>query len=668
MLQISIIAAVAIWAASGLPSVLAGRRSITGQTFSMILTVLGSCIGIAAALGGLISGGTHLSVALPSPVAGASFSILLDPLAEFFLLPIFVVGALASVYGMAYWPQWRHPRTGRRLRLCYGLLIAALSMVVLAADGIAFLFAWEVMAIAAFLLVATEEYKGEARQASWIYLVSTHVSTLLLFALFALLRRASGSFELRALSAGVGWGMQTAIFLTALLGFGLKAGLMPLHFWLPSAHANAPSHVSAILSGVMLKVGVYGFLRVVSLLHTPPLVWGGLVLGLGTISAIGGVLFAIGQHDIKRLLAYHSVENIGIIVMGLGLAMIGQARGRPEWVALGLAGSLLHVWNHSLFKSLLFLAAGSVVHATGTRDIERMGGLARPMPATAFFFLLGAIAICGLPPLNGFVSELLVYLGLFKSVSASSIASLGAPALALAGALALACFIKVYGAVFLGPMRRSSQRAHESPAAMLGPMAVLGLACAVIGALPIVAIGVLDEVIASWSHAAIAPPALGTLVPIGRLTIVMAAMAVLAPALVWAGRRFAGAGAIRAAGTWDCGYAIPPARARYTASSFAQPLVRLFRGVLRPRTYRAEIAGPFAGTAAFESHVDDVALDGILRPMWRGFRARIQWIRALQQGTSQRYLLYIFFMLFLLLLLAIPADEIFSWLSAGEGR
>ena len=282
----------------------------------------------------------------------------------------------------------------------------------------------------------------------------------------------------------------TAIFVLALVGFGLKAGIMPLHVWLPGAHANAPSHVSAIMSGVMIKMGIYGLVRVLVLLPTPPLAWGYVLLGLGVVSGVLGVAFAVGQHDLKRLLAYHSIENIGIIVIGLGLALIGRTLDRADWIVLGLGGALLHVWNHALFKSLLFLSAGSVIHATGTREIDRLGGLAKAMPRTSLAFLVGAVAICGLPPLNGFVSELLIYLGLFGTLGigeggACPMAAFAAPALALIGGLAVACFVKVFGVVFLGTARSEDARhAHESAWSMLGPMGVLMGCCLFIGLFP----------------------------------------------------------------------------------------------------------------------------------------------------------------------------------------
>ena len=662
-----LIGAVVLLAGSGVPGVFLGRRSWVGQAVATAMCVAGAALGMAASVAALVAG-ARVSVWVRGPLPEFGFGFRLDPLGAFFLAPICLIGGLGSIYGTSYWGQWRHPRTGRRLRFCYGLLIAGMSLVVLAADSIAFLFAWEVMALSAFFLVSTEEYRREAREAGWLYLVAAHVSTLSLFAMFALLRVACGSFELRPIDPRhAGTGMRTAIFLVALFAFGFKAGMMPLHFWLPGAHANAPSHISAILSGILLKVGIYGLLRTVTLLPAPPVSWGVLVLVLGTVSAVLGVAFAVGQHDLKRLLAYHSIENIGIILMGLGLALVGQSRGRPEWVVLGLAGCLLHVWNHAMFKSLLFLGAGAVIHSARTREIDLMGGLGKVMPATAALFFIGAVAICGLPPLNGFVSELFVYLGLFRTLDGWAGAALAAPALALVGALALACFVKAFGAVFLGVARRRPiERMHEAAATMVLPMMVLAACCAVVGFWPPVIVRPVQAVIAQWNGGAAGAPGLESLAPLRAIRTINLSLAggVFGVVLLYrlgAARRFE-----RRSLTWDCGYARPGARMQYTASSFAGILVGLFGAVLRPRVHGPEILTPFPAVSKFESHVEDVVLDGVLAPMWRRFRSRLGGLRVLQQGSVQTYLLYILTILLFLLLLTIPVKEAVRAVIGGE--
>jgi hydrogenase-4 component B len=431
------------------------------------------------------------------------------------------------------------------------------------------------------------------------------------------------------------------VFLLGLAGFGLKAGVMPLHVWLPPAHANAPSHVSALMSGVLIKMGIYGLMRLTSWAIVPPPWWGEVVLALGIVSGILGVVLAIGQHDLKRLLAYHSVENIGIICMGLGLALLARSAGRPELVALGLGGALLHTWNHGLFKALLFLAAGSVVHGAGTRDIDRLGGLARAMPGTALAFLIGATAICGLPPLNGFISELLVYLGLVRAVSLGWISgAFAAAALSLVGALAVACFVKVYGVTFLGQPRSSAvERAHEAPATMRGPMAALTLGCVIVGlGSPLVA-PTLDRAARAWAPRLAAAP-LRVLAPLGAVTLSCGAL-VAALALIggWLALRTRQVPA--RVGTWDCGYAAPGARMQYTSSSFGQMVVALFSWVLRPRVHRAVPQGPFPGPQRFASHVPDVVLDDLMVPAVEAAGRGLRWFRWLQRGSVHAYLLYL---------------------------
>jgi hydrogenase-4 component B len=648
--------AIGLAAASGLPGLCLGRASAWGERLAAGLMGLGTVLGLTAAGAGL-AGGEGVTAGFPWPAAGDAL-IGFDALSAFFLVPVFLLGGLGAVYGLGYWPQRRHPGSGRSLRCFWGLLVAGMALLVLSRHAMSFLLGWEVMALSAFFLVSAEDHRRECRRAGWLYLIATHLGTL---ALFALWRQTTGSYALQPAAPGaVGAGAATALFFLALAGFGLKAGVMPLHFWLPGAHANAPSHVSAMLSGVLLKMGIYGLVRFLSLLPDPPGAWGGLILFLGGVSGLLGVVFAIGQHDLKRLLAYHSVENIGIILMGLGLAMLGRSAGRPEWVVLGLAGCLLHVWNHFLFKSLLFLCAGGVVHGAHTREIDRLGGLARAMPWTAAMFLVGTLAICGLPPLNGFVSELFVYLGLLRTVApeGNSTAVLAAPVLAAIGALALACFVKAYGAVFLGhPRTRGAAHAREAPAAMKGPMGVLAALCALIGLAPVLVGPLLDAAISCWMPAPL-PAALrvGALAPLRTVSAAAAALLVLAFALwLFLGRRQP----LAARGlTWDCGYALPSGRMQYSASSFAQMVVGLFRWVLRPRVHRPAIHGFFPAPARMCSHVDDAVLDRLLVPTGRSTRQWLHRLRWFQHGLTQHYVLYILIAVLLLLGAMIPFGDV----------
>ncbi|HEV3023873.1 MAG TPA: proton-conducting transporter membrane subunit, partial [Pirellulales bacterium] len=411
----TLLIAIAAIALSGAPGALADRRGAAGQWLATILVMGGSLVGMGTVVVWLLGGG-ELEANYDWPLLpGATFHAGLDEISAVFLLPVFVVALAGSVYGMGYWRQAEHLDNGRKLRLFYGLCPAGMALLVVARSSVMFLMGWEIMALSAFMLVATEDDQEPARRAGWIYLVATHIATLSLFAMFGLLWAASPpphTFDWLPADRGAAVmdeSTATAVFLLAIVGFGFKAGLMPLHFWLPAAHATAPSHVSALMSGVLIKMGVYGLVRVTSLVAHPPTWWGGLLLALGVVSGVLGIACACGQKDLKRLMAFSSIENIGIIVMGLGLAMVGRSLERYDWVVLGLGAALLHVWNHSAFKSLLFFCAGSVVHACGTRELDQLGGLTRKLPTTAFFFLVGAVAICGLPPLNGFIGEFTLY-------------------------------------------------------------------------------------------------------------------------------------------------------------------------------------------------------------------------------------------------------------------
>lgn len=652
-----ILVGIAIVAVSGVPGLFLSRQSTVGQWVTTVLAVGGAALGLVG-VGVSVRVGDGPPLSLPWQVPGGAFLVAVDGISAVFLAPVFLISLLGSVYGLGYWKQTEHPRNGRKLRLFYGLLTAGMALVLLARNAILFLASWEVMALSAFFLVTTEDHDPEVRESGWLYLVSTHFATLCLFALFALLRAASGSFTLAPLAAGViSPSTATAVFVLALLGFGLKAGIMPLHVWLPSAHANAPSHVSALMSGVIIKMGIYGIVRITAMLPRPPVEWGGVLLGLGVVSGVLGVAFAIGQHDLKRLLAYHSIENIGIIVMGIGLAMVGRSLGQADWIVLGLAGALLHVWNHALFKALLFLSAGSVIHAMHTREIDHLGGLAKTMPWTALSFLVGAVAICGLPPLNGFVSEFLIYLGLFRTLGlgqepAYAGAAFAAPALALIGGLAVACFVKVFGAVFLGVARSEHARhAHESGPAMIVPLAALAACCFVIGLAPALVVPVLARGVSAWApELADVGPRLHNLAALDWVSfmgVLLLASGLLAGGAFWVCLRRS---PVLTGPTWGCGFSASSPRLQYTSSSFAQMLVDLFAWALRPKGRAPEELPLFPGKSSFHSDVPDVVLDEAILPAFRSVAWLFSWFRWFQHGNVQTYLLYIFVALIALLL------------------
>lgn len=637
-----VLVALGLIAISGVPGLFFAPRTAGGERVAAFLMVAGCALGLAAAFGAMTR---SMSFVHAWAVPGGEIAVRLDGLAAIFLLPLLIVAPIGAIYGLEYWPQRDHADDGRKLRLFYGLQAAGIGLVLVAANTVLFLVAWETMALAAFFCITTEDRDPAVRQSGYVYLVATRIGTLLLCAMFAVLHAASGTWDFAAPAGSIAPSAATAVFVLALLGFGIKAGLMPLHVWLPGAHANAPSHVSALMSGVLIKTGIYGIARVCSFFERPPASWGVVLLIVGAVSGVLGVAFAVGQHDLKRLLAYHSVENIGIITMGLGVAVLGRAFGSAPLVALGLAGCLLHVWNHALFKSLLFFSAGSVLHATGTREMDRLGGLSKRMPRTAFAFLLGAIAICGLPPLNGFVSELLVYLGLFHMLGSDRMwimGAIGAPALALIGALALACFVKAHGAVFLGQGRsRHVEHAHDPGVRMLGPMALLGLACVLIGLAPALVAPALQQATAAWAPeaAAVVEP-LAALAPLHVLSITGAALLGLTGAAAILLARGSRRSVVASGVTWDCGYAAPSSRMQYTSSSFAQTLVEFFSWALQPDVHRGAAGGLFPGPSSFHSHVPDTVLDRAVLPLSRAAARVLGWFRWVQHGNVHLYIVY----------------------------
>lgn len=573
------------------------------------------------------------------PVGGEEVHLRLDALSAFFLALLAVLGGTCSAYSHTYWSDAAHPRSARSGRAWLTALLAFMGFVLLSANGLHFLIGWELYTGAAYFLITRERQKREVRAAGWLYLAASHAGTLCLFAFFALLAARTGGWELGPMRDRTDL---APLFWLALAGFGLKAGMFPLHIWLPSAHANAPSHVSAILSGVTLKMGIYGLVRFSGWLPVPEAA-GWTVAVLGVVSAVLGVAFALGQHDLKRLLAYHSVENIGIILIGLGFAMIATAHGNPAWGQLALAGGLLHVWNHGLFKALLFLGAGSVLHATGTREMSRLGGLWRAMPWTAGCFTLGAAAISGLPPLNGFVSEWLVYLGLFDAVgSRSSVSWVAVPAvvlLAMTGALALACFVKVCGVVFLGlPRTEAAKHAHECGNFMRVPMLVLAAACVAIGLAPVLFWPAIAHATAAWKPdwAKLDTPA-----PIVTLGVCNLAFALLGAAAAWFLWRRVKQNGVSHAVTWDCGYAAPTPRMQYTAGSFAGLITGWFAWILRPERHEHLVKGNFPSHASHAEHTPETVLEKIVQPAGAVVMALSTAVRRLQHGRLQAYIFYL---------------------------
>jgi hydrogenase-4 component B len=610
---------------------------------------------VAVAVNVLISG-TAISLKIPWQVPYGSFYVEMDSLSALFLLAIAVSCSTAAIYGCGYMISYKDRRLGLPT-FFFNMLAAGMAMVVMARNGVLFLVAWEIMSLASYFLVTFEDERESVRQAGWIYIVATHIGTAFLLAFFVIVGQYNGTMDFDRI--GVFGKASSVLFLLALVGFGTKAGIMPLHVWLPEAHPAAPSHVSAVMSGVMIKMGIYGIIRTISIMPAVELWWGWLLIWLGIISGILGILFAIAQHDIKRMLAYSSVENIGIILIGLGLGVIGIASNSNVLVIFGFAGTLLHTINHSLFKSLLFMGAGAVVHSSGTRRMDLLGGLINGMPKTAMAFVIGAAAICGLPPLNGFIGEFLLYYGSLAAILSDGVPMavptiMAIASLALIGGLAMAGFTKVFGIVFLGQARTAeAANAHEARAEMTAAMWILAGLCAAVGITAPLILPVIVRIVLQ-----ITPAVSGNISAAVNLAdsilwpIVIASLSfvVLAVILAKFRQKLLRNKTVTQSVTWDCGYAAPTSRIQYTASSFSQPIVSMFRDILAWQSKTKRITELFPKQAEFESHTPDISSEYIYRPVFiwiDKFMGRMQW---LQYGVVQVYVLYIAITLLILLM------------------
>ena len=602
------------------------------------------------------------------PASGFVLGYRVDRLSAWFLLVLAVLAVPIAAYSLGY---LRHGALARRspfVSIGFSVLVGAVEMV-FAADGVVgFLFAWELMTLANAALVATEHENDETRRAAFLYLAMSHVATGCLFAGFLIVSAAAGSLDFGQALAGthIGGLRRDAVFVLFLAGFGVKAGVIPLHVWLPAAHPAAPSSISALMSGVMIKTGIYGLFRVCAFgLGTPASSWGVLILVCGGASAVLGVLYALMQHDLKRLLAYHSVENIGIILLGLGAGMMALSSGRAELAAVGIAASLYHVLNHAVFKGLLFLGAGGVVMATGTRQIEEMGGLAKRMPWTALFFLVGSAAISGLPLLNGFASEWLLFQAFLFGfqVSPEALARFLFPVagslLALTSALAAACFVKAFGVTFLAlPRGDGAARAHESPWVMLAPQAFLALACVGLGLFPGFVLEALRGVAASLPGVRPPPemvrgvfaiaPGPG---PFDQLAPPLVALAVLAALTTAAALALFAGYRVRRAPTWGCGGELS-ARTEYTATAFSKPLMVIFSAIYRPtREVQAVGEAYFPREVTYRAEIEPTFERFLYGPLTRAVLWVAERLKVIQAGSLHAYLAYVIALVVSLVLL-----------------
>ena len=641
--------ALGCFAAGGAAACVFARRPVLSLYAGTVGVVVGALVGITASVIALVVG-EHDDIRLPWSVPVGELHLGIDPLSSFFLLTIFTVCGLSALYAAAYLRPETERRSVARAVFAFAALAIAMAGVVMARDGVVFLFAWEIMTIASFVLVAFEHHREEVSRASLVYLVTSHVGTAFLFLLFTLLAARAGSFDFAAfaeLELSPRWA--SACFVAALVGFGTKAGLWPLHAWLPQAHPAAPSHVSAVMSGVMIEIGLYGLVRTLGFLGTPAVWWGPLLLVVGAASALLGVLGALGAADLKRLLAYSSIENVGIVTLAIGLGLVLGRAGNASLAALAFSAALFHVWNHALFKSVLFQGAGAVLHAAHTRDLDGLGGLARRMPRVAAPFLAAALAASALPPLNGFASEWVLYVTAFQSAiagvgSGASLAIL--PLLALVGGLAAAAFVRAFGIAFLGEPRSAAARtATDAPPLLALPMWIGAVLCLACGIAP----GFFFRIAASAALEIV--PAAGPLPMVAGLTEIGGALAVLA-AIVAAVALFRAAllrdRAPRRALTWDCGYALPTARMQYTASSFAEPALDPFAPLLRSHIAAAHPEGYFPLEARYEEHVEEGGA-GFPARLAQATAGALSRVTVLQLGRLQFYLLYILLTLLSLL-------------------
>ncbi|MHB8841576.1 MAG: hydrogenase 4 subunit B [Candidatus Aquicultor sp.] len=665
-----VVVLVAYLVGTALPLVFYNNNRINipiAHTFALIASGAGI---IASALA--LFGTKPVTVTIfPSPIFGAT-SLSLDGLSAFFLLTISLVSLAVSIYATPYMAKTAGKRSAAGFGALYNLFLLSLVAVVTVDNAFYFIVFWELMTLTSYFLVVFDYKKIKTARAGFQYLVMTHVGTaFILFSLIALSVHAGGfSFAaFKAAQASLPMGLKNAIFLSALLGFSTKAGLVPLHVWLPRAHPAAPSHVSALMSGIMIKTAIYGLIRLLfEFLSPAPWWWGLLILILAMISAVLGVMYALMEHDIKRLLAFHSVENVGIIMMGVGLAVLFSSFGFIPAALLSLTAALFHLINHAIFKALLFLGAGSIHYSTGTKNIEELGGLIKRMPATAALFLIGSLAISAIPPFNGFASEWLTFQSILQAyrigdIPLQLIVLLAVPALALTGGLAATCFVKAFGITFLSlPRSERAADAKEVPAPMLIGMAILGLLCIALGVGSTAFITIPWHVATSFFDGATKMPAFSPLIlqlPNSQghasmsLLLIAALLVVVSLAAVLL-TRLRGRRSVTTGPTWDCGIPEGTPRMQYSATAFTRPLKIVFSAIYQPRWHvevESEASPYFPLSISYESSLYPVFERQLYRRFINTLVRAARRARMIQAGNINLYLAYIFATLVILLVL-----------------
>ncbi len=651
------------------------RKPAAARNICCGTALAGGALGAFAAGLGFLQG-APVRWSVPSGIPLFAYSFSYDALGGFFNLTLAIVAIAVSIYSFGYLKEFEGRRNIGFFGFLFHLTLLSLTMIFTADNAFLFLIAWEVMALATYGLVAFYHEQRESRQAGLLYLIMSHVDVGCLLLGFAVLIQGSGSAEFASFhnaAAHLSSARQSAAFVLFFLGFGIKAGVIPFHIWLPAAHPVAPSNMSALLSGIVIKTGIYGMTRIFldSLGGVPS--WAGLVvLIVGVVSAVLGVLYALMEHDLKRLLAYHSIENIGIILMGLGAALIFRVAGHPLLAGIALIAAMFHTLNHAIFKCLLFLGAGSVLHSTGTRNMEEMGGLIRPMPVTAFCFLVGAVAISGLPPLNGFVSEWLTYQSLLAGFGATGgltrlLFPLAGSMLALTGALAAACFVKAFAITFLAlPRGEESRQVHEAPRSMLIGMGVLTFACMalglgmtwflrVFGAMTTQLLGqtVGANLVTGDGLVLSAGVPHGGTVSTVFITVALVVLLIPAALLVSIGTKRFGR---RRGPVWDCGLPGLTGENEYTATAFSKALRMVFSVLYKPRREIQavfDVSPYFPKEIRFESEIEPTFEKRLYAPLQELIFTVSEKMRAIQAGSIHVYLAYIFITLILLLLFGV---------------
>jgi hydrogenase-4 component B len=662
------------WLAGAAASLALWGRPAGARRVACGAALAGSLLDLAASALALFSASPTV-IGLPFGNPAFTWAVCLDPLSAFFSLTLGALASAVSLYSFGYLRQMEGRRNLGAFGFFYNLLLLSVALVFTASNAFFFLVVWEVMALAAYCLVSFEHEKKRARDAGVLFLVMSHAGTGLLLIAFLVLASVSGSLDFSSfhlLALRMTPLQQGAVFLLFLFGFGVKAGLVPVHIWVPGAHPVSPSNVSALMSGIILKAGIYGMARVFfDFYGAPPLWMGAVVLGLGVASALLGVLYALMEHDLKRLLAWHSIENIGIILIGFGAALMFRALGQANLAALALIAALYHTFNHAMFKGLLFMGAGAVVEATHTRNMEKMGGLIRRMPMTALCFLVGAVAISGLPPLNGFVSEWLTYQALLAGFGTTqSLTRLMFPIagslLALTAALAAACFVKAFAIPFLAlPRSPEAADAREVSYSMRAGMAVLAAGCVALGLGATWIVPAFDP-ITQQTLGVRASSALGivhgwalspgtahggaiSMAGIALFFLVAGAAFALPLALRWRRRSVSGP-------TWDCGLPGLTADNEYTATAFSKPLRMIFSVLYRPtREIQAEyeVSPYYPSAIRFESEIERTFETRLYGPAQDLIMAAANRMKRIQAGSINLYLAYIFITLILLLLFGV---------------